>query len=317
MSVATPFLQISQKNSFICNKVIIFAALIPKKRLKMKKTFGLMACVLFVACGGGNGNSDTDDLTLTSKFNSTWNIHESIEQNRDGSIIYHALPFGGLIGTMKERNLPVDWSAYEAITVEFAEPTKAETQLLVADRYKAWGKVGITSLRCSFDGQDVTSIDEVTLQAADSTVLIVKDVRLTPVTGIWKATPLRTLNCEFGNWENGFTLLPELFADALSGDKLEFLYTTDTSNPEIGDWLIKTVFYGTDTALEGNKNELNKWKCAPVGKRSSLYRITLTDKDINELKKKGLFVNGRYVNVTQCNLLRNEEDMDVPEEPAF
>ena len=275
--------------------------------MKMKKLLGLMTLVLVVACGG-NGNTETDGLTITSKFNSTWNIHESMEKNRDGTITYNAIPFGGLIGTMKEHNLPVDWSAYEAITVEFAEPTKVETQLLVANRYKAWGKAGITSLTCRFDGQDVTSINEVTLQAADSTVIVVKSIKLTPVTGVWKAIPLRTLNCEFGDWANGFSLQPNLFADALPGDRLEFIYTTDTSNPDVGDWLIKTIFNGTDSVLEGNNSELNKWKCAPVGRKSTLYRIALTDSDIAKLKEKGTFVNGRYLTVTQCNLLRQESN---------
>ena len=275
----------------------------------MKKIFGLLVSALVVACGGGNMNNESDDLTITSRFNATWNIHESMEKNDDGTITYNAIPWGGLIGTMRDHNLPVDWSAYEAITVEFAEPTKVETQLLVAARYKAWGKVGVTSLTCNFDGQDVTSIDEVTLQAADSTTLIVKSVKLTPITGVWKTIPLRSLNCEFGNWENGFSLQPELFADALPGDKLEFVYKTDTSDPDVGDWLIKTVYSGTDSALEGNNSELNRWQCAPVGRKSTLYRIVLTDNDVATLKEKGLFVNGRYINVTQCNLLRQEDDM--------
>ena len=279
----------------------------------MKKISVLMMSVLFVACGGGNANTETDDLTVTSKFNSTWNIHESMKKNSDGSITYNAIPWGGLIGTMRERNLPVDWSAYEAITVEFAEPTKVETQLLVANKYKAWGKVGVMSLTCSFDGQDVTSVNEVTLQAADSAVIVVKSVKLIPVTGIWTTIPLRTLNCEFGDWVNGFSLQPDMFANALPGDKLEFIYTTDTSNPDIGDWLIKTIFNGTDSVLEGNNSELNKWKCAPVGRKSTLYRIALTDGDIVKLKEKGLFVNGRYLTVTQCNLLRkeNSDEKDV------
>lgn len=278
----------------------------------MKQPLSLMISALFVACSG-NGNTEADDLTITAKFNSTWNIHESMKKNSDGSITYNAIPWGGLIGTMRERNLPVDWSAYEAITVEFAEPTKVETQLLVANKYKAWGKVGVMSLTCSFDGQDVTSVNEVTLQAADSAVIVVKSVKLIPVTGVWTTIPLRTLNCEFGDWVNGFSLQPDMFANALPGDKLEFIYTTDTSNPDIGDWLIKTIFNGTDSVLEGNNSELNKWKCAPVGRKSTLYRIALTDGDIAKLKEKGLFVNGRYLTVTQCNLLRkeNSDEKDV------
>ena len=283
----------------------------------MKKLFGLMTSVLFVACGGGNPNTETDDFTLTSKFNSTWNIHESMKKNSDGTITYNAIPWGGLVGVMKERNLPVDWSAYEAITVEFAEPTKVETQLLVADKYKAWGKAGITSLTCNFDGQDVTSIDNVILQASDSTTITVKSVRLSPATGVWETIPLRTLNCEFGDWENGFILQPESFAKALPGDKLEFIYTTDISDPDVDNWLIKTVYVDTDSTLEGNNNELNKWKCAPVGKKSTLYRIALTDNDIANVKEKGLFVNGRYVNVTQCNLLRKDDNADAAGRDAF
>lgn len=265
-----------------------------------------MASVMLAACGG-NGSTEDDSLSLTSKFKNTWNIHEGVEKNSDGSITYTAVPWGGLIGVVKERNLPVDWSAYEAIIIEFSKPTKVETQLLVADRYKAWGKAGITSLTCNFDGQDMTSIDKVMLQAADSTVLMIKSVRLVPATGVWNTIPLRTLECEFGDWANGFALQPQSFAEALPGDKLEFIYTTDTSNPDVGDWLIKTVYSGTDSALEGNSSELNKWKCAPVGRKSTVYRIALTEKDIANLKEKGLFVNGRYVNVTQCNLLRKEE----------
>ena len=276
--------------------------------MKMKKLFNLMTSVLLVACGGGSANNEDDNLSLTEKFNSTWNIYESFEKNSDGSITYNAIPWGGLVGVVKERNLPVDWSAYEAITIEFAEPTKVETQMLVADKYKAWGKSGITSLTCNFDGQDVTSIDKVMLQAADSTALTINNVWLTPAAGVWKTTPLRTLMCEFGDWENGFVLQPMSFEEACPGDKLEFIYTTDTSNPDVGDWLIKTVYVNTDSTLEGNDSELNKWKCAPVGRKSTVYRITLTDNDVANLKEKGLFVNGRYVNVTQCNLLRKEED---------
>ena len=281
--------------------------------MKMKKLLGMMAAILLAACGSGS-DADKDPLDLTSKFSGTWNIHETVSRNADGTIAYKAIPWGGLVAIVKERNLPVDWSGYEGVTVEFAQPTKVETQLLVADRYKAWGKVGVTTLTCRFDGQDVTSVDNVTLQTADSTTLFVKSVKLIPTVGRWKTIPLRTINCQFGDWVNGFTLQPHLFEDAFGGDKLEFIYTTDTSNPDVADWLIKTVYLNTDSTLEGNANELNKWKCAPVGRRSTVYRITLTDCDVANLKQKGLFINGRYVNVTQCNLLRQEDDASFVDE---
>ena len=268
----------------------------------MKQSVLLALMLTFVACA--NRSENDDENSLTSRFKSTMNIHERIERGSDGVITYSALPWGGLVGSMKEHNLPVDWSDYEAVTIDFAEPTKVETQLLVSDRYKAYGKSGISSLTCNFDGQDVSSVDEVTLQAADSGTIKVKEVRLTPVTGTWKTVPLRTINCEFGDWQNGFMLKPELFEHAQVGDKLEFLYTTDTSNPDVNNWLIKTVVANTEMSLEGNSDALNKWGCAPVGRRSTVYRIPLTATDIKNLKEKGTFVNGRYINMKQCNLLQ-------------
>ena len=273
-----------------------------------KNILPLVALGLLAACSSQPNNQE-DDNSLLSRFNSTLNIHESFEKNSDGTVTYQALSWGGLVGTVKERNLPVDWSDYESVTIDFAKPTEVETQLLVSDKYKAYGKAGISSLTCHFDGQDVSSIDEVTLQAADSGTIVVKDVRLTPATINWKKVPLRTLDCAFGNWENGFSLKPELFTKARNGDKLEFLYTTDTSNADIANWLIKTIYSGTETTLEGNADALNKWGCAPVGRRSSVYRIPLTAGDIANLKEKGAFVNGLNVNVSQVNLLQVDDSL--------
>lgn len=273
----------------------------------MKKILPLMYVLLLMAYGCSSENK-SDENPLMARFNSTRNIHEKIDHNDDGTITYKSVQWGGLIGTVKEHNLPVDWTKYEAITILFAEPTKVETQLLVSNKYKAFGKEGITQLTCNFDGQDVSSVDEVTLQTADSAITVIKNVILTPVSGSWKTIPLRTLECEFGDWTNGFSISPDLFkqADLRKGDKIEFIYTTDTSNPDINNWLIKTIYNGTDSTLEGNEVALNKWGCAPVGRRSTKYRIPLTPKDIVNLNKKGAFVNGRYLKVTQVNVLRQE-----------
>lgn len=275
----------------------------------MNKTITLSTAVLLLAaCGGPLGQEENENV-LTSKFKSTLNIYERVSRDGDGIITYKSVPWGGLVGSVKDHNLPVDWSAYEAITIDFATPTKVGTQLLVSDKYKAFGKPGITTLTCNFDGQDVTSIDEVTLQTSDSSVVKVKEVRLTPSTGVWRTIPLRTINCEFGDWERGFVIRPEKFAEARKGDKLEIIYTTDTSNPDVYNWLIKTVYNATDSTLEGNDNALNAWGCAPVGRRSTVYRIPLTAMDIVHLNEKGVFINGRYLKVTQINLLKQVSDL--------
>lgn len=253
-----------------------------------------------VACGS---NSDGDSLDLTSRFNGTWNIHEKFEKGDNGEIIYHAIPWGGLVGSMRERNLPVDWTPYESVSVEFAEPTKVGTQLMIKDRLRVFGKPGITKMTCYFDGQDVTQIDEVAIQSSDSSILKVKRVYLTPGSSVWDSTPIWEGHCVFGDWEEGFVIPGDKFLDAVAGDKLEFIYEVDRSDPKVEYWQFKTIYNGTDSTLEGNADQLNAWGCCPVGE-SGVLRIRLSENDVKELRKIGMFVNGYYNIVTKVNLLK-------------
>lgn len=266
----------------------------------MKKLLTIMASMVMVACGS---NSDGDSLDLTSRFNGTWNIHEKFEKGDNGEIIYHAIPWGGLVGSMRERNLPVDWTPYESVSVEFAEPTKVGTQLLIKDRLRVFGKPGITKMTCYFDGQDVTQIDEVAIQSSDSSILKVKRVYLTPGSSVWDSTPIWEGHCVFGDWEEGFIIPGDKFLDAVAGDKLEFIYEVDRSDPKVEYWQFKTIYNGTDSTLEGNADQLNAWGCCPVGE-SGVLRIRLSEKDVKELRKIGMFVNGYYNIVTKVNLLK-------------
>ncbi len=266
----------------------------------MKKLLTIMASMVMVACGS---NSDGDSLDLTSRFNGTWNIHEKFEKGDNGEIIYHAIPWGGLVGSMRERNLPVDWTPYESVSVEFAEPTKVGTQLMIKDRLRVFGKPGITKMTCYFDGQDVTQIDEVAIQSSDSSILKVKRVYLTPGSSVWDSTPIWEGHCVFGDWEEGFVIPGDKFLDAVAGDKLEFIYEVDRSDPKVEYWQFKTIYNGTDSTLEGNADQLNAWGCCPVGE-SGVLRIRLSEKDVKELRKIGMFVNGYYNIVTKVNLLK-------------
>lgn len=110
-------------------------------------------------------------------------------------------------------------------------------------------------------------------------------------------------NCSLGDWADGFSIEAEKFANANAGDVIEFVYTTDDSNPNTW-WQFKTILSGTETALEGNKTDLNEWDCATVAKGSSSYKITLTENDVKGLKEKGLYVNGYYNIVTKVNLIQ-------------
>lgn len=266
----------------------------------MRKLLTVVASIMLVACGS---QTEEDGLTLNSKFDGTWNIHESFERNSDGSIVYHAIPWGGLVGSMRERNLPVDWTKYESLSVEFSEPTKVGTQLMISNKLRVFGKPGITTVTCYFDGQDVSQVDEVAIQSADSSVLKIKRVYLTPGASVWTSTPMWEGNCVFGNWENGFIVDKEKFLEAEPGDKLEFIYEADTSDPNVEYWQFKTIYNGTDKTLEGNADQLNEWGCCSVGE-SGVLRIRLTATDIKELRKYGMFVNGYYNNVSKVNLLK-------------
>ena len=270
--------------------------------IKRNCFFSLLAMMsMLVSCG--QKSEIVDDENLVSKFTSTWNIYEKRVPNDDGSVTYQAMPWGGLVGSFLKQNMPVDWSEYESICFEFAEPTTVATQVLVSDRVRSWGKPGISSLTCNFDGQDVHSINEVVLQAADSCTITVKRITLKTADGVWETNNIWKGLCSFGNWTGGFNVKPDKFIDAQEGDKLELVFSTDSTCPN-SYWLMKTIYSGTEKTLEGNFNEINEWGCAMMGKKSTVYRIELTNNDVKQLQEHGLFVNGFYLNVNQCNLLR-------------
>jgi hypothetical protein len=288
-------------------KIIIFAA--TNDRTMKKIMLMLMAAVFLTAC---RQEAQDDKYNITSKFKATYNIYENFTHNDDGSITYNASAYGGLVGIIKERNLPVDWTPYESITFEFAEPTKVETQVLISEKIKIWGRTGITSLTCFFDGLDVRNVSEVIFQTTEPTTITIKNVRLTPVANNWDTRPIWEGECHFGNWENGFVIQPEHFMNAVEGDKIEFIFTTDRNDIDRTYWLFKTIYSGTDMTLEGNYNELNKWGCAAVGRDATHYRIALTANDIANLRKVGLFVNGYYNIVTKVNLVRKLHENEDP-----
>ncbi|MBQ8715431.1 MAG: hypothetical protein IJ552_09555 [Prevotella sp.] len=266
----------------------------------MRKLLTFIAAIVLVAC---EPKSDEDALTLNSKFDGTWNIHESFERNSDGSIVYHAIPWGGLVGSMSEHNLPVDWSKYESISVEFTEPATTTTQLKISRNMRVYGKPGITNLTYYFDGQDVSQIDEVILQTADSCDLKVKRIYLTPGTSIWNAIPIWEGNVNFGNFEHHILVDGDQFTQAQTGDQLEFIYENDRSDSSIEYWNIKTIYKDTETALEGNADQLNEWGCASLG-ASGVFRIRMSANDVKELRKRGLMVVGFHSIVSKINLLK-------------
>lgn len=259
----------------------------------------LLATMPLTAC---LGNSDEEDIT--ERFNLTWNTKEYLVRGGDGSITYNAIAWGGLAAHITEDGTPVDWSEYGKLVVEFSEPTQVPTQMIITDHYKVYGADSIERLECSFDGQDVTAIKQVALQASQPTTLRIKRVYLSRTHTLFASTPIWEGDCELGNWAQGVNIGPEHFINVTEGDRLELIYTTDQSNPLITYWQLRTIYSGTDTSLEGNARELNSWGCATVSGGSTNYRITLTANDVKLLQEVGLFVNGYFCHLREINMLQ-------------
>ena len=188
----------------------------------MKKLFTLMAAALFAVC------VNAEEVDITSHFTYTWNNAESIVNNDDGSITFNAVAWGGLAGWFATDEGKADWSGYESITFEFAEATTVNTQILVGNA-KAWGDVGITKLTCSFDGIDMSGVDQVALQASAETTITVKRIYLT---GKQSYSEGKTLNIEDGLIKAGE------FAGLSDDAKVEFTYTVAgvIKNPDGEGW---------------------------------------------------------------------------------
>lgn len=255
--------------------------------------------ILLAACSSDSGVAD-----ITSRFNSTWNTSEYLVQNDDGSITYEAVKWGGMSAWMGNNNIPADLSPYEKVVFEFSEPTLVNTQIFVTPRLSAFGTSGITSIECSFDGQDVSSVEQIALQTSAPTTLNVKRVYLVPVGPPKHPTTIWEGRCDFDDWVGEISIGPDKFETAKEGDKLEFIYTTDTRDSAITYWQFKTVYNDSEYTLEGNDNMLNDWGCAFVSKNSTNFRIPLTANDAAYLLERGLFTKGYHCIVTQVNLLQ-------------
>lgn len=267
----------------------------------IKLLFTMLAGIMLTACTEKvkNGNKD-----ITEAFKERWNINEEVIHNSDGSITYNSVTWGGLVANYTNSEQPENWSGYDRITFEFAEPTTVSTQIVINERVICVSGPGISKLSTPLIGIDVKDVKEVALQTAESTTIKVKHVILSKAKDIDLTTAIWDGECIMGNWTGGFEIPAAQFKNATGGNILEIAYTTDTSNPNVYYWQLKTIYSGTENTLEGNANELNEWGCATMGKGTTRYRIILTEGDAEQLKKNGLYVNGYYTTVTQCFLLQ-------------
>ena len=263
--------------------------------------FVMLAAVILSACSGDGKDGDRN---ITDLFNNRWNINEELFQNADGTVTYRSVAWGGMVADFTNAEVKEDWSGYDKLIFEFVEPTSVKTQILLNGKVATLGSPGISSLSCSLNGMGVSDVKQVALQTDEPTTIHVKRVVLKKSNNASNTTMVWEGECVMGNWAGGFAVGSDLFKTAQPGNVLEFVYTIDQSNSTVYYYQLKTMYDGSTETLEGNASELNEWGCATMEDGASRYRITLTAHDIERLKKDGLFVNGYYVTVNQCNLLQ-------------
>ena len=120
-------------------------------------------------------------VDLIDRFTYTWNGDESLTHNDDKSITFNGVSWGGLAAWLANDNVPADWSAYEKLVFEFAEPTTVNVQGFVqttTENITYWGNPGITKLECPFEGKDVSEVKQVALQLSDPATVVITKIYL-------------------------------------------------------------------------------------------------------------------------------------------
>ena len=155
----------------------------------MRKIFTFMALML-CAFSAKAQEQEEAVVDITANFTYCWNAAESFTHNDDNSITFNSVSWGGLASWLGGA----DWSGYEKIVFEYAEPTTVNTQILVqlADdsNVSAWGNVGITELVCPFEGNDMSAVNQVALQTSDATTITIKRIYLVVKAGGGEPDPI-------------------------------------------------------------------------------------------------------------------------------
>jgi hypothetical protein len=119
-----------------------------------------------------------EPVDMTTRFSSCWNSAESVTMDDAGTLVYNAAAWGGLACWLGEA----DWSCYDKIVIEFAEPTTVETQILAlgaGSNITHAAAAGVRKLELSFEGQDVTRLSQVALQTTSPGTIRISKIYLT------------------------------------------------------------------------------------------------------------------------------------------
>lgn len=121
--------------------------------------------------------AEPETLDLIDRFTNCWNGSETNTHNDDGTVTYNAVQWGGLAAWIGGE----DWSEYEKIVFEFAEPTTFATQIYLqyADgtETKAWINDGAATAECTLEAGKV-AVNQAALQCAEAGTLTITKIYL-------------------------------------------------------------------------------------------------------------------------------------------
>lgn len=141
---------------------------------------GMGCCVTAVEYVEGSEPSDVtkEEFDLTKDWN-TWNANESVAYNADGTLTFNAAVWGGLAKWLGGA----DWSNYDELVFEFAEPTTVPVQVYVqyseGDPGLQYHNPGVTSASITLDPARKGNVSQFALQSAEEASINVKSIYLT------------------------------------------------------------------------------------------------------------------------------------------
>ncbi len=122
--------------------------------------------------------AEPETVDLIDRFTYCWNDAETQTHNADGSITFNAVQWGGLAAWIDNE----DWSEYDKIIFEFAEPTPVATQVKVqynsGNDTDTWINEGSTKAEGNLDATNKVSVKQVALQSSDAAVLTITKIYL-------------------------------------------------------------------------------------------------------------------------------------------
>ena len=154
-----------------------------------------LGCFGYVFTPSGDTPEPVEGEDILPNFTYTWNSSESYETQTDGSVVFNAVTWGGLACWLGEA----DWSNYEKLVVEYAEPTPVLTQIKIqgcVPEMEAQAPAGSTTLEAPFEGFDMTAVSQVALQAAEAGTIHIARIYLVPksTTGIDAVKTVQSVN---------------------------------------------------------------------------------------------------------------------------